>query len=67
MTYSVLVQGKHCRPCVSCHKDGTFSFYCPLRLTWISNAQTVPTYVRSLLPDDEMHCVERKLRELGRL
>jgi hypothetical protein len=66
MTNTVLVQGKPCRPCVSIHRNGQFTYFDPLLSKWLTK-DTVPTYVRSLLPDDEIHRVERKLRELGRI
>jgi hypothetical protein len=51
---------------VSIHRNGQFTYFDPLLSKWLTK-DTVPTYVRSLLPDDEMHRVERKLRELGRI
>lgn len=41
------------RPCVTCHRDGRFTYYDPQLARWITDALTVPDHVLATLPADE--------------
>lgn len=44
-------------PCVSCHRDGTFTYHDGAR--WIERAPSVPPAVLARLPADEADRVRR--------
>lgn len=48
-------------PCVSCHRDGTFSYWLDSIGVWIENDTTVPQEVLDGLPDDERNRVMRAM------
>jgi hypothetical protein len=47
--------------CVTCHRDGSVTFYDPLRQQWIENARTIPIHALTALPRDEEDRVRRHL------
>jgi hypothetical protein len=47
---------------VSCHHDGTFSFYDPHSDCWTLNALIVPHHVLATLPREERERVQRMIR-----
>jgi hypothetical protein len=48
-------------PCVSCHDDGTFSYWCDRAVAWIPNQPTIPQRVLDVLPVDERNRVLRRM------
>ena len=53
---SVVIDGISYRTLVSCHKDGSFTFYD--REKWIERAVKVPWWVIVALPEDEQRRVK---------
>jgi hypothetical protein len=49
--------------CATCHRNGTVTYYDPLKQQWIEGARTVPIHALTVLPRDEE---ERVRRHLGR-
>lgn len=51
---------------VTCHRDGTVSYFDPLREVWVEAAREVPIHVLTCLPAEEEARVQRHLwRHLG--
>jgi hypothetical protein len=59
MTTALFIAGQ--TPCVSCHRDGTFSYFHESIGVWIANDCTVPQEVLDVLPDDERNRVMRAI------
>ena len=53
---TILIDGKPHRTLVSCHKDGSFTFYDGKK--WIERAAKVPWWIIATLPDDEQQRVK---------
>lgn len=51
--------------CVSCHRDGTVTYFDPLNEQWIENARTIPIHALTVLPADEEARVRRHLARHG--
>lgn len=47
--------------CVTCHRNGSVTYYDPLRQQWIENARTIPIHALAVLPRDEEDRVKRHL------
>ena len=52
-------------PCVSCRRDGRFSYWLESIGVWIENDLTVPQEVLDALPDDERNLVMRAMTAAG--
>ena len=51
--------------CATCHRDGSVTYYDPLREQWIESASTVPIHALTVLPADEEARVRRHLERHG--
>jgi hypothetical protein len=52
-------------PCVSCHRNGRFTYYMESEGAWIENDTTVPQKVLDTLADDERNRVMRAMTAAG--
>jgi hypothetical protein len=54
------------RHLVACHRDGTYSYWCPLNLRWVLAAASVPEHALIVLPAEEEARVRRAMwRQMG--
>ena len=51
--------------CVTCHRSGRVTFYCPVKHQWIENAETITADALAVLPMDEQARVRRHLARGG--
>ena len=51
--------------CATCHRDGSVTYYDPLREQWSESATTVPVHALTVLPADEEARVRRHLARHG--
>lgn len=51
--------------CATCHRNGTVTYYDPLREQWIEGARTVPIHALTVMPQDEEARVRRHLARHG--
>lgn len=47
--------------CATCHRNGTVTYYDPLRQEWIEGARSVPIHALTCLPADVETRVKRHL------
>ena len=45
--------------CVTCHRDGRFTYYDPWLSKWVEAASIVPAHALAVLPTDEADRVRR--------
>lgn len=41
------------RHLVACHRNGTYSYWCPLNERWVTHAASVPEHALIVLPEEE--------------
>jgi hypothetical protein len=51
--------------CVTCHRNGRVTYYCPVRCQWVENAETITVAALTVLPMDEEARVRRHLARHG--
>jgi hypothetical protein len=60
----LVVKAKGHVPLVSCHRKGTFTYWCPLSRRWMYDQPTVPADAMMILPVEERMRVIRRIEEL---
>jgi len=51
--------------CATCHRNGTVTYFDPLKGEWIESARSVPIHALTVLPHDEEIRVRRHLERHG--